>query len=70
MMSKFNFVYLLFTVLYPTSRGFSLAWLLAFTKSFASLVCHVVGYKLPIYVVSNSTASITCESKHLIQVIL
>ena len=24
-------------------RGFSLAWLLMFTKSFASLVCHIVG---------------------------
>ena len=24
-MSNFNFVYLLFTVLYPTSRGYSLA---------------------------------------------
>lgn len=26
----------------PASRGFSLAWLLAFTKSFASLVISVV----------------------------
>ena len=26
------------------SRGFSLAWLLAFTKSFAWLVCRVVGF--------------------------
>ena len=28
---------------YPASRGFSLAWLLAFRKSFAWLVCRVVG---------------------------
>ena len=28
---------------YPASRGFSLAWLLTFTKSFASNVCRVVG---------------------------
>ena len=28
---------------YPARRGFSLAWLLAFTKSFAWLVCRVVG---------------------------
>ena len=28
---------------YPASRFFSLAWLLAFTKSFASLVSRVVG---------------------------
>ena len=31
--------------LYPVSRGFSLAWLLAFTKSFSWLVCSVVGRK-------------------------
>ena len=29
------------------SRGFSLAWLLVFTKSFACLVCHVVGLFTP-----------------------
>ena len=29
---------------YPASRGFSLAWLLAFTKSFAWLVCSVVSF--------------------------
>ena len=29
--------------IYPTSRGFFLAWLLAFTKSFAWLACRVVG---------------------------
>ena len=29
--------------LYPASRVFSLAWLLTFTKSFAWLVCRVVG---------------------------
>ena len=28
---------------YPASRGFSFAWLLAFKKSFALLVCRVVG---------------------------
>ena len=28
---------------YPASRSFSLAWLLAFTESFAWLVCRVVG---------------------------
>ena len=28
---------------YPASSVFSLAWLLAFTKSFGWLVCHVVG---------------------------
>ena len=28
---------------YPVSRGFSLAWLLAFTKSFTSLVSRLVG---------------------------
>ena len=27
---------------YPASRGFSFAWLLAFKKSFAWLVCRVV----------------------------
>ena len=32
---------------YPASRGFSLAWLLAFTKSFACLVCRVVGLFTP-----------------------
>ena len=31
-------------VIYPASRGFSLAWLLQFTKSFACLVCRVVGF--------------------------
>ena len=29
---------------YPASRGFCLAWLFAFTKSFAWHVCHVVSY--------------------------
>ena len=32
---------------YPASRGFSLAWLLAFTKSFAWLVYHVVDLFTP-----------------------
>ena len=32
----------LFVCLYPTNTGFSLAWFLAFTMSFASLVSHVV----------------------------
>ena len=32
---------------YPVSRSFSLAWLLAFTKSFTWLVCHVVGLFTP-----------------------
>ena len=32
---------------YPASRGFSLAWLLAFTKSFACLFCRVVGLFTP-----------------------
>ena len=32
---------------YPASRGFSLAWLLAFAKSFSWLVCHVVGLLYP-----------------------
>ena len=32
---------------YPASRGFSLAWLLAFTKSFAWLVCYVDGLFTP-----------------------
>ena len=27
---------------YPASRGFSLAWLLALMKSFASLVSHIL----------------------------
>ena len=31
-------------MLYPASRGFSLARLLAIMKSFASLVSHVVGF--------------------------
>ena len=31
------------TACYPASMGFFLAWLLAFTKSFASLVSRVVG---------------------------
>ena len=31
-------------VIYPASRGFSLTWLLPFTKSFACLVCRVVGF--------------------------
>ena len=31
--------------LYPASRGFSLVWLLASTKSFSWLVCAVVGRK-------------------------
>ena len=30
-------------VIYPASSGFSLAWLLPLTKSFACLVCRVVG---------------------------
>ena len=50
MVIKFSFVYLLllFSTAYEQS-GFSLALLLAFTKSFASLnVCWVVGYKLPL----------------------
>ena len=29
---------------YPASRGFCLAWLFAFTKSFVWHVCHVVSY--------------------------
>ena len=32
------------TMLYPASKGFSLARLLAITKSFASLVSHAVGF--------------------------
>ena len=32
---------------YPTSRGFSVAWLLGFTKSFAWLVCRVVDLFTP-----------------------
>ena len=32
---------------YPATRGFSLAWLLAFTKSFASLVIHIVLFFCP-----------------------
>ena len=32
---------------YPTSRGFSVSWLLGFTKSFAWLVCRVVGLFTP-----------------------
>ena len=42
----FEFVLAFFqshTFPYPASRGFSLAWLLAFTKSFTSLVSRVVG---------------------------
>ena len=27
---------------YPSTKGFSLAWLIAFMKSFASLVCRVI----------------------------
>ena len=30
-------------IIYPASRGFSLAWLLEFTKSFAGLLYRVVG---------------------------
>ena len=30
-------------IMYPASRGFTLAWLLAFTKSFALLVSRIVG---------------------------
>ena len=30
-------------MMYPASRGFSLTWLLAFKKSFASLVSRTVG---------------------------
>ena len=33
--------------LYPAVRGLSLAWLLAFTKSFAWLVCRIVGLFTP-----------------------
>ena len=32
---------------YPASRDFSLAWLLAFTKSMAWLVCRIVGLFTP-----------------------
>ena len=32
---------------YPANRGFSLAWLLGFTKSFTWLVCHAVGLFTP-----------------------
>ena len=41
--SSLNFFPFPFYPLYAASRGFSLAWLLAFTKSFASLVSRVVG---------------------------
>ena len=34
-------------VVYPASRGFSLGWLLAFTKSFAWLACRVVSLFMP-----------------------
>ena len=30
--------------IYPGSKGFFFAWLSAFTKSFAWLVCYVVGF--------------------------
>ena len=33
---------------YPTSRGFSVSWLLGFTKSFASLFCRVAGLFTPL----------------------
>ena len=32
-----------FLFIYPASRGFSLAWLSVFPKSFAWLVCRIVG---------------------------
>ena len=32
---------------YPARGGFAVAWLLAFTKSFAWLVCHIVGLLHP-----------------------
>ena len=38
---------LLITTRYPEGRGFSIAWLLWFTKSFAWLVCCVVGLFTP-----------------------
>ena len=39
--------WLILAVRYPARGGFSLAWLLAFTKSFAGLVCRVVGLFTP-----------------------
>ena len=38
-----KFFFRLYVKTYPASRAFALAWLLAFTKSFAWLVCRVVG---------------------------
>ena len=34
-------------MVHPASRGFSLVWLLAFTKSFAWLACRVVSLFMP-----------------------
>ena len=40
----YSFIWCKTAMLYPGSRGFSLARLLAIIKSFASLVIHVVGF--------------------------
>ena len=55
-----------FTGGYPASRGFSLAWLLAFTKSFASLVSHVISLFRPgsVYKRGTSVRRVT-EGSHL-----
>ena len=45
---------------YPASRGFSLAWLLAFTKSFSWLVCHVVGLLHPMRNLRSKPACYFC----------
>ena len=42
---------------YLTNRGFSLAMLLAFTKSFMCLVCHTVGLLTPCVIFNNYSSS-------------
>ena len=46
--------------IYPASRGFSLAWLLVFTKSLGWLICGVVGLFTPIKQI-NYTIDKSCS---------
>ena len=44
---KLTYLFVLPLTTYPASKGLSFAWLLAFTTSFARLVCSVVGLFTP-----------------------
>ena len=48
---------------YPASRGFSLAWLLALTKSFAWLVCRVV---VALWDVNKPTTRLTSHANDFV----